>query len=122
LLSATHEEDARFGPAWICFAHCFAYEGEHDLAITAYSTTARLFPGYVVVVSDRNRTAVTESCFLASIFAISAYLPMMCIGMEYIQLNDMPLALDALHAALALCSEDALLFNEIGIVYYDMGR
>lgn len=46
----------------------------------------------------------------------------MCIGMEYIQLNDMSLALDALHAALDLCSEDALLNNEIGIVYYNMGR
>jgi hypothetical protein len=37
--------DPRFGPAWITFAHSFAYEGEHEQAITAYSTSARLFPG-----------------------------------------------------------------------------
>lgn len=37
--------DSRFAPAWITFAHSFAYEGEHDHAITAYSTSARLFPG-----------------------------------------------------------------------------
>lgn len=46
----------------------------------------------------------------------------MCIGMEYIQLNDMALALDALHAALSICSDDALLFNEMGIVHYNQGR
>lgn len=37
--------DSRFAPAWITFAHAFAWEGEHDQAITAYSTAARLFPG-----------------------------------------------------------------------------
>lgn len=43
--SATHDEDTRFAPAWITFAHSFAFEKEHEQAITAYSTTARLFPG-----------------------------------------------------------------------------
>ena len=37
--------DPRFGPAWIAFAHTFASEGEHDHAVTAYSTCARLFVG-----------------------------------------------------------------------------
>lgn len=37
--------DPRFAPAWIAFAHSFAYEGEHDQAIVAYSTCARLFRG-----------------------------------------------------------------------------
>lgn len=46
----------------------------------------------------------------------------MCIGMEYIQLNDMSLALDTLHAALSICGEDALLFNEIGVVHYNLGQ
>jgi len=35
----------RFAPGWIAFAHTFALEGEHEHAITAYSTAARLFPG-----------------------------------------------------------------------------
>jgi anaphase-promoting complex subunit 6 len=42
--------DSRFAPAWIAFAHSFAYEGEHDQAITAYSTSARLFPGYAYLL------------------------------------------------------------------------
>lgn len=37
--------DSRLAPAWIAFAHSFAYEGEHEQAITAYSTSARLFQG-----------------------------------------------------------------------------
>lgn len=36
----------RLAPGWIAFAHTFALEGEHEHAITAYSTAARLFPGY----------------------------------------------------------------------------
>lgn len=39
--------DQRFGPAWITYAHSFRQEGEHDQAITAYSTAARSFPGQV---------------------------------------------------------------------------
>lgn len=39
--------DNRFAPAWLAFAHAFALEGEHDQAITAYSTAAKLFPGYI---------------------------------------------------------------------------
>lgn len=42
--------DPRNGPAWIAFAHTFAFEGEHDQAVTAYSTCARLFRGWMVSV------------------------------------------------------------------------
>ena len=38
--------DPHFGPAWIGFAHSFAVEGEHEQAISAYTTAARLFQGY----------------------------------------------------------------------------
>ncbi|CAG8507895.1 13543_t:CDS:10, partial [Acaulospora colombiana] len=38
--------DSHYGPAWIGFGHTFAAESEHDQAITAYSTAAKLFPGY----------------------------------------------------------------------------
>lgn len=37
--------DDRFVAAWITFAHSYALEGEHDQAITAYSTAHVLFPG-----------------------------------------------------------------------------
>lgn len=45
LSSKTSLMDPRFGPAWIAFAHTFAMEGEHDHAVTAYSTCARMFTG-----------------------------------------------------------------------------
>jgi anaphase-promoting complex subunit 6 len=44
--SKTSLMDPRLGPAWIAFAHTFAFEGEHDHAVTAYSTCARMFTGY----------------------------------------------------------------------------
>jgi anaphase-promoting complex subunit 6 len=37
--------DPHFGPAWIGFAHSFAAEGEHEQAISAYTTATRLFQG-----------------------------------------------------------------------------
>jgi anaphase-promoting complex subunit 6 len=35
-----------FAPAWLAFGHTFAVEKEHDQAISAYATSARLIPGY----------------------------------------------------------------------------
>ena len=43
--------DPRFGASWIAFAHSFAMEKEHDQAIPAYSTAARLFQGCVFSLS-----------------------------------------------------------------------
>lgn len=48
--SKTSLMDPRFGPAWIAFAHTFALEGEHDHAVTAYSTCARMFTGCVCLL------------------------------------------------------------------------
>ena len=45
IYSKTSLMDPRLGPAWIAFAHTFAFEGEHDHAVTAYSTCARMFTG-----------------------------------------------------------------------------
>lgn len=49
MASKTSLMDPRFGPAWIAFAHTFAFEGEHDHAVTAYSTCARMFAGCVFI-------------------------------------------------------------------------
>ncbi|KAF2746095.1 TPR-like protein [Sporormia fimetaria CBS 119925] len=84
--------DPHFGPAWIGFAHTFAAEGEHDQAISAYSTAARLFQG--------------------------THLPQLFLGMQNLQLNNLPLAREYLHTAYSLCKEDPLLLNELGVVYY----
>ena len=86
--------DSHFGPAWIGFAHTFAAEGEHDQAIAAYSTAARLFQG--------------------------THLPQLFLGMQNLQLNNMTLAHEYLNAAHALCSTDPLLLNELGVVFYHL--
>ncbi|KAF2793651.1 anaphase-promoting complex subunit Cut9 [Melanomma pulvis-pyrius CBS 109.77] len=84
--------DPHFGPAWIGFAHTFAAEGEHDQAISAYSTAARLFQG--------------------------THLPQLFLGMQNLQLNNLSLAHEYLNTAFDLCQTDPLLLNEMGVVYY----
>ncbi|KAF2865803.1 hypothetical protein BDV95DRAFT_506517 [Massariosphaeria phaeospora] len=84
--------DPHFGPAWIGFAHTFAAEGEHDQAISAYSTAARLFQG--------------------------THLPQLFLGMQNLQLNNLSLAHEYLNTAYELCENDPLLLNEMGVVYY----
>lgn len=85
--------DSRFAPAWIAFAHSFAYEGEHDHAITAYSTCARLFQG--------------------------SHLPLLFIGIEHLQLASSTLAEEYFRAAEAIDPSDPLLLNELGVVAYN---
>lgn len=88
--------DAHFGPAWIGFAHTFAAEGEHDQAISAYSTAARLFMG--------------------------THLPQVFLGMQNHALNNMTLAEEFLKTAYGLCKTDPLLLNEMGIVKYHQDK
>lgn len=88
--------DPHFGPAWIGFAHTFAAEGEHDQAISAYSTAARLFMG--------------------------THLPQLFLGMQNHMLNNMTLADEFLKTAFTLCRTDPLLLNEMGVVFYHQDR
>ncbi|KAI1000039.1 Anaphase-promoting complex subunit [Podosphaera aphanis] len=88
--------DPHFGPAWIGFAHTFAQEGEHDQAISAYATAARLFMG--------------------------THLPQLFLGMQNHMLNNMTLADEFLKTAYGLCKTDPLLLNEMGIVFYHQDR
>lgn len=86
--------DPHFGPAWIGFAHTFAVEGEHDQAISAYSTAVRLFQG--------------------------THLPQLFLGMQNLLLNNTTLAQEYLNTAHDLCSTDPLVLNELGVVYYHL--
>ncbi|KAI0393423.1 anaphase-promoting complex subunit cut9 [Xylariaceae sp. FL0594] len=88
--------DSHFGPAWIGFAHTFAAEGEHDQAIAAYATAARLFMG--------------------------THLPQVFLGMQNYALNNLTLAEEYLRAAYVLCNTDPLLLNEMGVVCYHVKR
>ncbi|KAF2717519.1 TPR-like protein, partial [Polychaeton citri CBS 116435] len=87
--------DPHFGPAWIGFAHTFAAEGEHDQAVAAYSTAARLFQG--------------------------THLPQMFLGMQELALGNLPVAREYLTAAYGLSERDPQLINEIGVVAYQEG-
>ncbi|KAI0078758.1 TPR-like protein [Panus rudis PR-1116 ss-1] len=88
--------DPRFSPAWIAFAHSFSMEGEHDHAVTAYSTCARMFNG--------------------------SHLPLMFIGMEHLTLSNLNLADEALNAAYTMCDGDPLLCNERGVMAFNRGN
>lgn len=106
--------DPHSAPAWIGFAHTFAAEGEHDQAIAAYSTAARLFQG--------------------------SHLPQLFLGMQHLALNNMSLAHEYLCAAYSMSTGsgsdsgfsiptnpsnglpplggDPLVLNELGVVLY----
>lgn len=84
--------DSRFGPAWIAFAHSYAYEGEHDQAITAYSTALRHFQG--------------------------THLPLLFIGMQHLGLNNIDLAKEYLLTAKETCGDDPAVYNELGVVEF----
>lgn len=81
-----------FGQAWIGFAHTFAAEGEHEQAISAYSTAARFFPG--------------------------THLPNLFLGMQYLQMSNLALSEEYLLSSYSICSSDPLLLNEMGVIYY----
>jgi len=88
--------DSRFGPAWISFAHAYALEGEHDQAITAYSTAQRHFQG--------------------------THLPLLFIGMQHLQLSNHRLGKDYLETAWSMCVVDPLLANEMGVMCFWLGE
>ena len=88
--------DPHFGAAWIGFAHTFAAEGEHDQAISAYSTAARLFQG--------------------------THLPQLFLGMQNLSLGNLSLAKEYLSTAYSMCENDPLVLNEMGVAYYHEGQ
>ncbi|KAI9282838.1 hypothetical protein BC943DRAFT_108194 [Umbelopsis sp. AD052] len=83
-----------FAPAWLAFGHTFAVEKEHDQAISAYATSVRLIPG--------------------------SHLPLMYLGMQYMDENIMEVAYDYLQQSLALCDNDPFLLNELAVYHYSM--
>ena len=105
--------DPHSAPAWIGFAHTFAAEGEHDQAIAAYSTAARLFQG--------------------------SHLPQLFLGMQHLALNNIQLAWEYCVAAFEMSNGkvnqgdgldltkafngetaggDPLVLNELGVIFY----
>ncbi|SCU94507.1 LAFA_0F22232g1_1 [Lachancea sp. 'fantastica'] len=84
--------DPTFSQAWIGFAHTYAVEGEHEQAISAYSTASRFFPG--------------------------THLPNLFLGMQYLLMGTLPLAEEYFILAYDVCPYDPLLLNEMGVLYF----
>jgi len=84
--------DQHFAPAWIGFGHSFGYQDACDQAVAAYRTANRLFPG--------------------------SHLPLVCIGMEYVRTQNLPLAKLYFDRAKHICLYDPLIYNELGIIAY----
>jgi anaphase-promoting complex subunit 6 len=72
---------------WIGFAHAFALQGEHDQAMAAYRSAARMI--------------------------CNKHLPSLCIAMEYLRVNNLALALKFATNARLMCADDPLVFNEV---------
>lgn len=88
--------DPHSAPAWIGFAHTFAAEGEHDQAIAAYSTAARLFQG--------------------------SHLPQLFLGMQHLALNNMALAHEYLSAAYSMSSGSPSTSNNLSLSVNSAGE
>ncbi|CAR21815.1 CDC16-like protein [Lachancea thermotolerans] len=84
--------DPSFSQAWIGFAHTYAVEGEHEQAVSAYSTASRYFPG--------------------------THLPNLFLGMQYLLMGTLPLAEEYFALAYDICPYDPLLLNEMGVLYF----
>ncbi|BGP14743.1 hypothetical protein JCM10213_004317 [Rhodosporidiobolus nylandii] len=88
--------DPLFSPSWLSYAHSFAHEGEHDQAITAYSTAQRHMPG--------------------------SHLPLLYIGMQHLGLGNTQLADEYVRASYEMCREDPATVNEMGCVAMALGQ
>ncbi|KAK9070581.1 hypothetical protein SSX86_010983 [Deinandra increscens subsp. villosa] len=86
--------DGTFAPGWIGFGNAYAAKEEGDQAMSGYRTAARLFPG--------------------------CHLPLLYIGMEYMRTHSFKLADQFFMQAKAICPSDPLVYNELGVVAYNM--
>jgi anaphase-promoting complex subunit 6 len=84
--------NGQFGAGWIGFGHSFARDGEHDQAIAAYRSAARVLFG--------------------------SHLPLLCIGMELIRAHNLPLAQEYILKAKGMCPFDPLIYNELGVIFF----
>ncbi|KAL5731925.1 Cell division cycle protein 16 [Ranunculus cassubicifolius] len=86
--------DKTFLPAWIGHGNAFAAREEGDHAMSAFRSAARLFPG--------------------------CHLPTLYIGMEYMRTHNFRLAEEFFMQAKGICPSDPLVYNELGVVAYNM--
>ncbi|KAE8789356.1 anaphase-promoting complex subunit 6 [Hordeum vulgare] len=86
--------DGTFPPAWIGTGIAYAAQEEGDQAMAAFRTAARLFPG--------------------------CHLPALYMGMQYVRMHNFKLAEQFFMQAKSICPSDPLIYNELGVVAYNM--
>ncbi|XP_047089981.1 anaphase-promoting complex subunit 6 [Lolium rigidum] len=86
--------DGTFPPAWIGTGIAYAAQEEGDQAMAAFRTAARLFPG--------------------------CHLPTLYMGMQYVRMHNFKLAEQFFMQAKSICPSDPLIYNELGVVAYNM--
>lgn len=88
--------DQNFAPAHIAFGLSFATEGEHDQAISAFSTAARTMKG--------------------------SHIPLMQLGREYYITGSTTTAIRFMKNALAISPDDPTLLQEVGVMLVNAGN
>uniref|UniRef100_A0ACD5TVM6 Uncharacterized protein n=1 Tax=Avena sativa TaxID=4498 RepID=A0ACD5TVM6_AVESA len=86
--------DGTFPPAWLGTGIAYAAQEEGDQAMAAFRTAARLFPG--------------------------CHLPTLYMGMQYVRMHNFKLAEQFFMQAKSICPSDPLIYNELGVVAYNM--
>lgn len=81
-----------FGAAWLAYGNTFAHSGEHDQALSAYRTAARMLVG--------------------------SHLPTLFIATELARAKDLELAKVFAQKALTLQPRDPFPHHEVGVIHY----
>lgn len=90
------KKDPQQYAGWILLGHILSQQEESEQAVAAYRSAIRLQP--------------------------KKFLPLLCLGKEFIRTNNLPLAAHTLSGARTLCSTDALVLNELGVVFVRLER
>eukprot|EP01084_Bolivina_argentea_P214413 364007_1 len=84
--------DKYFFAAWIVYGHTFSEQDADDQAMASYRTVHRYFP--------------------------NSYQPLLFMGMGYLNMNNYIYAEKFLKEAYKLFDSDPMIYNELGVVYY----
>lgn len=90
------KKNKEFGCGWILLGHVLSSVEESEQALAAYRTAGRLLPNH--------------------------YIPLLCIGKEFIRTNNLWLASHTLQSARRLNSENLIILNELGVAFVKLNK
>lgn len=90
------KKDPEFFLGWLMLGHILSLQEESEQAVAAYRSAVRLQP--------------------------NNFFPLLCLGKEFIRTNNLSLAAHTLSGARNLCSVDAHVLNELGVVFVRLER